>query len=360
MRRNRLRLEFCTLDRIAPAVRRIIISPTRGNVRQNEGGKCDSVLHAIVHHLPLLVNLVEVDCELIWWPYELWKQFCAIRRLQTFNVRDCSLGTNWSKEESRDIFNVTRLTVTSSDLIEFPTSNWLSVLHADHIDCMVGHSYGSSLLDINLFSSSARYLQSLTTRVNAETLLTLSNLLEKTPLLRRLVLVVSGVTIDHVRGLPSIPLPGLRTYYGPYELLRKWSNTDTLHRLRKISLSSLSNDGPAEIQSNLQELAKSAIRLWSLSFSCGDITEQLLFTILSQFNQLKHLYTSSAKYIDPDRMAEGVYTYEVSCAPIISSIAKCRRLDPLQRTTCTRLTHWTYLLGSRASISISTLTPRSL
>ena len=126
-----LRLEFCTSDRIAPAVRRIIIAPTRRHVCEDEGGKCDSMLRAIVHRLPLLVNLVEVDFELIWWPYKLWKEFCAIRGLQTLNLRDCFLDTKWSKEESMDIFNVTCLTVTSSDLVQFAPGDWLSVLHAE-------------------------------------------------------------------------------------------------------------------------------------------------------------------------------------------------------------------------------------
>ena len=318
MRRNRLRLEFCTSDRIAPAVRRIIISPTRGIVRKNEGAKCDSILRAIVHCLPRLVNLVEVDCELIWWPHELWKEFCTVRRLQTLNVRDCSLDINGPKERSRGTLSVSRLTVTSSDLVQFAPGDWLSVLHADRIDCMIGHSFGSSLFDINWFASSVRHLQSLTTRVRPETLPTLSDLVEKSPPLCTLKLFLSYVTVDHVRGLPCIPLPDLRTYYGPYELLRKWSNNDTLRHLHTLSLCSLSNDGPVEIRDNLQELAKSAIHLQSLTFSCRDITEQLLITVLSQFNQLKHLYTFSTKYVDLNQAAEGAYTYEVGWAPIIT------------------------------------------
>ncbi|KIM89945.1 hypothetical protein PILCRDRAFT_201968 [Piloderma croceum F 1598] len=288
------RLKFCTSEAIAAGVRHLIIRPVESNleVLKHAGDDMkDSMLYAVLDHLPKFVASESITFINLWWTPPLWREFRPVPRLKELLIIDCSLEAGES-DDTICRLQIPHLLISSS-CRTFATENWLSVVTATHIAFDITLIGPSEPEDLHLQPITMRHLQSLATSVTPDTLSSLAEVLGQKPPLEKLgvVLLRSDVQVNYSDILNSFPrtaLPLLDTFHGPYELFRRLSTDGSWHNLRDLVFDGTVCEA-AMLTGILRELGKATTALESLEYLSIDSTEQLYLATLSTFHHLKYL-----------------------------------------------------------------------
>jgi hypothetical protein len=285
----------------------------------------DSMLYAILDHLPKFVALESVAFINLCWTPPLWREFRPVPRLKELLIIDCILEAGES-DDTICRLQIPHLLILSS-CRTFTTENWLSVVTATHIAFDITLVGPSEPKDLHLQPITMRHLQSFATSVTPDTLSSLAEVLGQKPPLEKLgvVLLRSEVQVNYSDILNSFPctsLPLLDTFHGPYELFRRLSADGSWHNLRDLAFDSTVCEA-AMLTDILRELGKAATALESLEYISIDATEQLYLATLSTFHHLKYLRMDFLRTLTNGPAPADAYNHSVristrvSCRPLI-------------------------------------------
>jgi hypothetical protein len=294
------KLHFCSSNElVSPSVRRLNIMPLNKDVYSVRHVSPNSpnwhlILYKLFKHLPKFINLTTISCQSLDWTSQHLIDLCRLGRLHELVLVNCSL------EIPDDITSTLRLsTLTISSVEMFPIEKWVTLFHPDTVSTSIG-SVDLPILH-NLIKSPhiMQYLQTLSTRVYAQRLDLLVEALSHLPHLQSLRLDVVGTTKGIIHTMSFAPLPLLRTFRGPCDLLCALSTADPMHHLRHVELLNLDgshpedlHDDPMDVKIAIISLGESARQLESLGFSVEYLTHGLLETVVDLCVDLKKLSIS--------------------------------------------------------------------
>lgn len=291
-------MDFVTSPRIAHAVKKITMLPrVRSDATPYSKVPLSNHNPLIVRRLCDLPSLSTVVCEKIIWSVQLCDDLAAtISQLDTLEVKDSVVSMDASHVVATRL-KVKNLTIEATNVRQYSTGRWSSVIEAAHTNYIVGELTTSCLEDLQLYDCPGS-LRGLKTRVRASDIQRVVEVLHQ----HKSTLHTLWLALTEESTMPSFlkfnwpVMPMLGSYCGSLELLSVLLSTaGSLGNMNYLHLhDSWRNHSDSVALINIFRGTSKSI-LDTLIFTTSDISEQLLATISECHPLLRHLTIKSSE-----------------------------------------------------------------